>query len=144
MKKAVLAVVAVVAVCALVFIAFLAGRGWDEATLQESAENETENPPVATRVFDDVEENLASLRTCSGQVMCITMNNLRLENAQSGFAGAQPREASIALSRAYSDWQGNHAIYTSQWCEQEENELCAEAIANLDVASQTLKAIITG
>lgn len=143
MKKVILAVVAVVAVFVLVALAFLAGLGWDDAARQDVGEA-MENPPVATKVFDDVAENLASLRTCNGQVMCITVNNLRLEDVESGFAGAQPREASIALSRAYADWQGSHGIYTSQWCEQEKNELCDEAIANLDVASQTMKAIVAG
>ena len=144
MKKAVLAVLAVVVVLVLVSAAYLAGRGWDDAVGQVQSEEAIESPPVATRVFDDVREGLSTLRACNGQVMCITMNNLKLEDAQSGFAGAQPREASIALSKAYGDWQSAHGIYTSQWCEQEENELCGEAIANLDAAAQTLKAIITG
>lgn len=144
MKKAVLAVLAVVGVLVLVSAAYLAGRGWDDAVEQVEAAETIESPPVATRVFDDVREGLGSLRVCNGQVLCITMNDLKLEDAQSGFAGAQPREASIALSRAYGDWQNAHGIYTSQWCEQEENELCAEAIENLDAASETLKAIITG
>lgn len=131
----------IVALLAL-FAAYLMGRGWDEATGANEETQSSSSVVVASTVPDNVTDEISSLLRCSREMVCAGLNNARLEKIRSSIAAVHPREASVALSEAIGDWQRAYSIYNTQWCQQEEFEVCDVAADEMDESVWQMKQIV--
>lgn len=130
----------IVAALAL-FAAYLMGRGWDTAVATD-ADAELAEVVQASSVPLEVSETIPKLLPCSASMACIGVNNVRLDDVQSSIAAVMPREASEGLSTAIGDFQRAHSIYSTQWCEQEEYEICDESVSEMNDAIGVMQQIV--
>lgn len=89
----------------------------------------------------ETREAIRSAMNCSG-VVCVGINEIRLDEIESYLAGVQPRQASIDLSHAYGDWYRANRIWSSQWCQQETNQTCDHAAQDMNEALNIMKQLM--
>lgn len=92
-------------------------------------------------VPSETRDAIQSTMTCTG-VVCVGINEVRLDAIESYLAGVQPRQASIDLSHAYGDWYQANRIWSTQWCQQETNQTCDQAAQDMNEALQTMKQLM--
>lgn len=116
----------------------------DDIAADLEAERATNSGPQVTRaesIFDEAQEAIESTQQCNG-VVCVGLNEVRLDDIESSLVAVMPRQASIDLSLAYGEWYRANRVWSSQWCNQETNETCDQAQQDMNQALAAMKAMM--